>query len=99
MGDESTRVTASGDCIMRKLPLAEQIVDVLAKCSDDPRNWPAGLRSDCAWIHARYQALKLDVSTAEAWKQAKLEWVRNVVKRSGIVQVAYHFRECAQPGL
>ena len=84
---------------MRQHPLAEQIVDVLANCSEDARNWPAELRADCSWIHARYEALKLDISTADAWRRAKLEWVRKVNKRFGIVRVAYHFRDCPQPGI
>ncbi|MGE5194115.1 MAG: hypothetical protein ACM3U2_16590 [Deltaproteobacteria bacterium] len=84
---------------MRQLPIAVRIVDVLASCSQHPSQWPAEVRADCALIHARYEALKLDIGAADAWRQARLEWVRNVMKGSGMVRVAYHFRDCPQPGI
>ena len=85
---------------MRSLAIAERIVDVLGSCShDDPSKWPADLRADCALIHARYEALKLDIGAADAWRQSMLEWVKTVIKGSGMVRVAYHFRDCPHPGI
>lgn len=80
---------------MRKIPLADRIVDVLAISCDDPQKWPAELSNDCALIHARYEALKLDMRAQDAWRQARLEWVRKLIRRSGMVRVAYHFRDSA----
>ena len=84
---------------MRIPHIAERIVEVLATCHADPAHWPAALRADCALIHARYEALKLDVGSAEAWRRAHVEWVKKAIKRSGMVRVAYHFRNCPQPGI
>jgi hypothetical protein len=82
---------------MANLQLTDRIVDVLVWCSENPQRWPAELRADCAFIHSRYEALKLDLDAEEAWRCAKVEWTRNVLKRSGLVRVAYHFRDCPQP--
>jgi hypothetical protein len=82
---------------VRKPSFAERIVDVLSCCATNSVDWPVALRADCALIHSRYEALKLDFGPTEAWRRARLEWVKRAIKRSGMVRVAYHFRECVQP--
>ena len=84
---------------MQKLSVAERIVDVLATCSQDPTQWPTELRAECALIHARFEALKLDAGADSAWRQARLEWVKSLLKRSGMIRLTYHFRDCPQPGI
>lgn len=74
--------------------LAERIVDVLSACSEDPANWPTDLRGDCALIHARFEALKLDVGAAEAWRRSKAEWIRRTLREAGMARIVYHFRDC-----
>lgn len=73
--------------------LSERIVDVLAVCSDDPSLWPDDLRGDCSLIHARYEALKLDVGTAVAWRQSKAEWIQGTLREAGLARIVYHFRD------
>ncbi len=75
--------------------LSERIVDVLSTCSLDPADWPSELRSDCALIHAQFEALKLDIGEADAWRQAKSEWLRGKLRESGMARIVYHFRDCA----
>jgi hypothetical protein len=75
--------------------LSERIVDVLSVCSEDPSKWPVELRADCSLVHARFEALKLDAGDAEAWRQAKSEWIRSTLKESGMARIVYHFRDCA----
>ena len=84
---------------MRKPRIAERIVDILGSSARDPSTWSADVRSDCAFIHTRYEALKLDIEASEAWRQAQLEWVKVALKRSGLVRIAYHFRGCPQASL
>ena len=84
---------------MRKLPIDERIVEVLTNCCHNPESWSAELRADCALIHARFEALKLDISTSDAWRQAQQDWIRKVIKQSGLVRVTYHFRDCPQPSI
>ena len=81
---------------MRNIPIAERIVNVLAACSLDPSLWPIETTADCELIYARYEALRLEIGAKDAWRQSRLEWVRNAIKRSGLVRVAYHFRDCPQ---
>jgi hypothetical protein len=80
---------------MASRQLCERVVDVLAACSGGPASWPAGLRAECSLIHARFEALKLDVGEAEAWRQAKVEWMRGKLKEAGMARIVYHFRDCA----
>ena len=80
---------------MASRQLSERIVDVLSTCSEDPGLWPSGLRGDCALIHARFEALKLDVGESEAWRQAKAEWLRGKLKEAGLARIVYHFRDSA----
>lgn len=75
--------------------LSERIVDVLSMCSEDPTRWPNDVRAECSLIHARFEALKLDVGDAEAWRQSKVEWIRGKLKESGMARIVYHFRDCA----
>ena len=75
--------------------LSERIIDVLAVCSDDPTTWPEDLRADCSLIHARFEALKLDIGETEAWRQSKVEWIRGKLKEAGMARIVYHFRDCA----
>ncbi len=77
---------------MASRQLCERIVDVLSICSADPSEWPADLRGDCSLIHARFEALKLDVGDADAWRQAKTEWMRGKLKEAGVARIVYHFR-------
>ena len=72
--------------------LSERIIDVLAVCSDDSSQWPENLRADCSLIHARFEALKLDIGTHQAWRQSKAEWVRRTMRESGMARIVYHFR-------
>jgi|GEM_PF-5803417 len=72
--------------------LSQRIVDVLAVCSDDASRWPDDLRADCSLIHARFEALKLDMGTNKAWQQAKSEWVRGTLREAGMARIVYHFR-------
>ena len=72
--------------------LSERIVDVLAVCSEDSSRWPEDLRADCSLIHARFEALKLDIGTHQAWRQSKAEWVRATLRESGMARIVYHFR-------
>jgi hypothetical protein len=72
--------------------LSERIVDVLAVCSDDPSRWPDDLRADCSFIHARFEALKLDMGTNKAWRKSKSEWVRGTLREAGMARIVYHFR-------
>jgi len=74
--------------------LSERIVDVLSACSEVPSKWPMELRADCSLIHARFEALKLDAGDADAWRQAKIEWIRSKLKESGMARIVYHFRDC-----
>jgi hypothetical protein len=62
-------------------------------CSDDPARWPVGLRGDYSLIHARFEALKLDVGDSEAWRLAKTEWIRGKLKEAGMARIVYHFRD------
>jgi len=80
---------------MAMRPLAERIVDVLSLCSEDSSQWPSDLRGDCAVIHARFDALKLDSGVPEAWRQAKSEWIRRKLREAGMARIVYHFRDCA----
>lgn len=80
---------------MAARPLAERIVDVLSICSEDPATWPDDLRADCSLIHARFEALKLDFGTPEAWRQAKAEWIRRSLREAGMARIVYHFRDRA----
>lgn len=73
--------------------LSERIVDVLAVCADDPSRWPDDLRGDCSLIHARYEALKLDVGIADAWRQSKAEWIQRTLREAGMARIVYHFRD------
>ena len=73
--------------------LSERIVDVLAICSDDPSGWPDELRADCSLIHSRFEALKLDIGTHQAWRQSKAEWVRRTLRESGMARIVYQFRD------
>ncbi|MBI3863215.1 MAG: hypothetical protein HY290_15090 [Planctomycetia bacterium] len=73
--------------------LSERIVDVLTVCSEGPSRWPDDLRGDCSLIHARYEALKLDLGTSEAWRQAKAEWIQRSLRESGLARIVYHFRD------
>lgn len=73
--------------------LSERIVDVLSTCSLDPAKWPAELRSDCSLIHARFEALKLDIGETDAWRRAKAEWLRGKLRESGMARIVYHFRD------
>jgi len=73
--------------------LSERIVDVLAICAEDPDRWPEDLRAACAVIHSQFEALKLDVGTAEAWRQAKAEWIQRSLREAGFTRVVYHFRD------
>ena len=75
--------------------LAERIVDVLSCCSTDPSHWPTDLRADCSLIHARFEALKLDIGVEEAWRQSEAEWIRRVLRDAGMARIVYHFRNCA----
>jgi hypothetical protein len=68
------------------------MVDVLTWCERDASEWPAHVRSDCALIHARYEALKLDGDSREAWRHAQAEWVRRLLKKSGLVRIVYRVR-------
>ena len=77
---------------MAARPLAERIVDVLASCSEDPATWPTDLRADCALIHAGFEALKLDIGPAEAWRQSKGDWIRRTLREAGMARIVYHFR-------
>jgi hypothetical protein len=78
--------------------LAERITDVLAVCSEEPSRWPDDLRADCAVIHSRFEALKLDVGTAEAWRQSKAEWIRRAMREAGVARIVYHFRDRPRVG-
>ena len=78
---------------MASRQLCERIVDVLSMCSEDPARWPLGLRGDCSLIHARFEALKLDVGESEAWRLAKTEWIRGKLKEAGMARIVYHFRD------
>jgi len=80
---------------MASRQLSERIVDVLSTCSGDPANWPRDLRTECSLIHARFEALKLDVGETEAWRQSKIEWIRGKLKEAGMARIVYHFRDCA----
>ncbi|MBS0266275.1 MAG: hypothetical protein JSS02_30375 [Planctomycetes bacterium] len=73
--------------------LSERIVDVLAICAEDPDRWPDDLRAACSVIHSRFEALKLDWGTAEAWRQAKAEWVQRSLREAGLAKIVYHFRD------
>jgi hypothetical protein len=73
--------------------LSERIVDVLAICADDPSQWPVELRGDCSLIHARFEALKLDVGTSQAWRQSKAEWIQGALREAGLARIVYHFRD------
>src|SRR5262245_30959079 len=57
-----------GGTTMRQPRIAERIVDTLGSSARDPSTWTADVRSDCAFIHARYEALKLDIEASEAWR-------------------------------
>jgi hypothetical protein len=72
--------------------VSERIVDVLTWCERDSAAWPAGLRADCAVVHARFEALKLDVDSAEAWRQAQSEFVRRVLHEAGLKRIVYRSR-------
>lgn len=75
--------------------LSQRIVDVLAICSEEPSRWPVDLRGDCSLIHARFEALKLDVGIAEAWRRSKTEWLRGALREAGMARIVYHFRDSA----
>ncbi|MGQ0634240.1 MAG: hypothetical protein ACT4QC_06505 [Planctomycetaceae bacterium] len=72
--------------------LSELIVDVLTWCERDASDWPPSVRSECALIHARFEALKLDRNARDAWRQAQAEWVRRMLRKSGLVRVVYRLR-------
>ena len=80
---------------MASRQLCERIVDVLSTCSEDPAKWPPEIRVDCALVHSRFEALKLDVGESEAWRQAKMEWLRGKLKEAGLARIVYHFRDSA----
>jgi hypothetical protein len=80
---------------MASRQLCERIVDVLSTCSEDPALWPIGIRGDCSLVHARFEALKLDCGEAEAWRQAKVDWLRGKLKEAGLARIVYHFRDSA----
>ncbi|MGE5193439.1 MAG: hypothetical protein ACM3U2_13170 [Deltaproteobacteria bacterium] len=78
---------------MASRQLSERIVDVLSTCAADPSGWPADLRGDCSLIHARFEAIKLDVGESQAWRQAKAEWIRAKLREAGMARIVYHFRD------
>lgn len=77
---------------MHDRSLSDRIVDVLACSSRDANEWPPAIRSDCAVIHARYDALRLDKPDDVAWREAQAEWVRRAMRDAGLVRVVYRFR-------
>jgi hypothetical protein len=78
---------------MASRQLSDRIVDVLSMCSEDPSKWPDDLRGDCSLIHARYEAMKLDEGENEAWRKAKAEWIRRMLREAGMARIVYHFRD------
>jgi hypothetical protein len=86
-------------CTMAARSLSERITDVLALCAEEPSRWPDDLRADCSLIHARFEALKLDVGTAEAWRQSKADWIRRLLREAGVARIVYHFRDRPRVGL
>jgi len=80
---------------MASRQLSDRIVDVLTMCSEDPSKWSDDLRGDCSLIHARFEAMKLDEGEREAWRKAKAEWIRRILREAGMARIVYHFRDSA----